>query len=307
MNNSTTTDQKVPWDISDIIIGGVVVASLVLSFFAFVRLEAEDLFDGRLLEAAAPVLAGVGLVLVALAAAKIAKAPIYPILWCAIAVGAALLTIEIVEYSVDAIQSLEILETAALTVSGPVGLTVTAWVFTMGKHNATLADLRINLPFRPTRSLVLRVLGALGLGVLIWFGAFLLIIGWGLALDSFDAPDFLESSDNATSLLEQLNNIWWLAFLLACVATPIAEELFFRSFLLAGLNKRLGVVLGVVISAFIFAVIHTPGVGTGIIMPLFIMGIALSIIYLKTRSVLMSIIIHSMHNTISLVVASNPV
>lgn len=307
MNNSTTTDQKVPWDISDIVVGGVVVASLVLSFFALVRLSAEDLFDGRLLDAAVPVLTGVVFILVALAVAKIAKAPIYPILWCAILVGAALLTIEILEYSLDAIQSLETLRTATLTFSGPVGLTVTAWTFTRGKHNATLDDLRLSIPFRPTRSLLLRVLGALSLGVLIWFVAFLLIIGWGLALDSFDAPDFLESSDNATSLLEQLNNIWWLAFLLACVATPIAEELFFRSFLLAGLNKRLGVVLGVVISAFIFAAIHTPGVGTGIIIPLFIMGIALSIIYLRTRSVLVSIVIHSMHNTISLVAASNPV
>ena len=307
MNNSTTTDQKVPWDISDIVVGGVVVASLVLSFFALVRLSAEDLFDGRLRDAAVPVLTGVVFILVALAVAKIAKAPIYPILWCAIAVGAALLTIEIVEYSLDAIQSLETLRTSALIISGPIALIVAAWTFTKGKHNATLDDLRLSIPFRPTRSLLLRVLGALLLGVLIWFVAFLLIIGWGLALDSFDAPDFLESSDNATSLLEQLNNIWWLAFLLACVATPIAEELFFRSFLLAGLNKRLGVVLGVVISAFIFAAIHTPGVGTGIIIPLFIMGIALSIIYLKTRSVLVSIVIHSMHNTISLAAASNPV
>lgn len=296
MNNSTT-DQKAPWGIRDIIAGGVVAASLILSFFALVRLSTEDLFDGRLLDAAVPVLTGVGFILVALAVAKITKAPIYPILWCAILVGAALLTIDIVENLVDAIQSLETLRTAALIISGPVALIVAAWTFTKGKHSATSEHLRLNIPDRPIRSLLI--------GISIWLAAFLLVIAWGLALESFDAPDFLVPPDNSTSLLEQLDNIWWLAVLLACVAAPVAEEIFFRSFLLAGLSKRLGTVLGVVISSVAFATIHTPGIGTGIIMPVFILGIALSIIYLKTRSVWVSIVIHSMHNTISLAAASN--
>lgn len=270
---------------------------LILSFFALAQLSAEDLFDGRLLDAAVPVLTGVGFILVALAVAKITKAPIYPILWCAILVGAALLTIDIVENLVDAIQSLETLRTAALIISGPIALIVAAWTFTKGKHNATSEHLRLNIPDRPIRSLLI--------GISIWLGAFLLVIAWGLALESFDAPDFLVPPDNSTSLLEQLDNIWWLAVLLACVAAPVAEEIFFRSFLLAGLSKRLGTVLGVVISSIAFATIHTPGIGTGIIMPVFILGIALSIIYLKTRSVWVSIVIHSMHNTISLAAASN--
>lgn len=296
MNNSTT-DQKVPWGIRDIVAGGVVATCLILSFFALAQLSAEDLFDGRLRDAAVPVLTGVGFILVALAVAKIAQAPIYLILWCAILAGAALLTIDIVENLIDAIQSLETLRTAALIVSGPVGLTVTVWTFTKGKHNATSDHLRLNIPDRPIRSLLI--------GISIWLGAFLLVIAWGLALESFDAPDFLVPPDNSTSLLEQLDNIWWLAVLLACVAAPVAEEIFFRSFLLAGLSKRLGTVLGVVISSIAFAAIHTPGIGTGIIMPVFILGIALSIIYLKTRSVWVSIVIHSMHNTISLAAASN--
>ena len=217
MNNSTT-DNKVPWGIRDIIAGGVVATCLILSFFALVRLSAEDLFDGRLLDAAVPVLTGVGFILVALAVAKISKAPIYPILWCAILVGVALLMIDIVENSSDAIQSLETLRTATLIISGPLALIVTAWTFTKGKHNATSDHLRLNIPDRPIIFLLL--------GVLIWLGAFLLVIAWNLALESFDAPDFLVPPDNSTSLLEQLNNIWWLAILLACVAAPVAEEFF---------------------------------------------------------------------------------
>jgi hypothetical protein len=78
---------------------------------------------------------------------------------------------------------------------------------------------------------------------------------------------------------------------------PLAEETFFRGFLLGSLAPRLGGAGAAVVSSLLFALAHlTPGV----MVPIFILGLLLSWLYLKTRSIVPGLIAHSAQNALAL-------
>ena len=77
---------------------------------------------------------------------------------------------------------------------------------------------------------------------------------------------------------------------------PFAEEVFFRGFVLAGLAVHLGVPRAIGISSLLFALAHlTPGV----IVPIFIFGVLLAWLYLKTRSIVPGLVAHSAQNALA--------
>lgn len=80
--------------------------------------------------------------------------------------------------------------------------------------------------------------------------------------------------------------------LLAVVAAPLLEELLFRGFMcrtmLAFWSKR-NAVLG---SALIFAIVH-PGTSFP---PVFLLGIATAVLYLRSRSVVPGMVLHALYN-----------
>ena len=77
---------------------------------------------------------------------------------------------------------------------------------------------------------------------------------------------------------------------------PLVEEIFFRGFVLAGLVARLGIARGMAISCLLFAVAH---LSLGLIIPIFIFGILLSWLYLKTRSIIPGLMAHSAQNALA--------
>jgi ABC-2 type transport system permease protein len=80
--------------------------------------------------------------------------------------------------------------------------------------------------------------------------------------------------------------------LLAVVAAPILEELLFRGFMcrtMLGFWSKRNAVLG---SALIFAVVH-PGPSFP---PVFLLGLAAAILYLRSRSVVPGMILHALYN-----------
>lgn len=74
---------------------------------------------------------------------------------------------------------------------------------------------------------------------------------------------------------------------------PFAEEILFRGFILAGLISWLGEVRAAVISAALFAAAH---IEISSMIPIFILGIILAWLYLRTRSLWPPIIAHSLWN-----------
>lgn len=82
---------------------------------------------------------------------------------------------------------------------------------------------------------------------------------------------------------------------LACFAGPVFEEIFFRGFCYPALKKRWGVTAGLVLSASFFALIHQNAFA---FFPIFILGLGLGYLYEKRGTLIPSIVLHVIHNSI---------
>ncbi len=80
------------------------------------------------------------------------------------------------------------------------------------------------------------------------------------------------------------------------VVAPIVEETMFRGVLMPALMSRWGRAGGMVVSSAIFALLH-PNLPEGFL-PLFGIGLAFAIVFSKRRTLLPSIVMHSVHNGI---------
>jgi uncharacterized protein len=89
---------------------------------------------------------------------------------------------------------------------------------------------------------------------------------------------------------------------LAIVFAPFMEELFFRGFLYPVLARRLGVLLGVVLTALVFAFIHVfEYKAWGPVLIIFLVGMVLTVVRAQLKSVAASFIVHSMYNGIPII------
>ncbi|MCF6159202.1 MAG: CPBP family intramembrane metalloprotease [wastewater metagenome] len=81
------------------------------------------------------------------------------------------------------------------------------------------------------------------------------------------------------------------------ILAPVMEEILFRGFLLPALKNTFGSRYAIVISAFLFAGIHMDMFA---ILQIFILGLLLGYVYEKTQTLAAPIIIHVLHNSLTL-------
>ena len=110
--------------------------------------------------------------------------------------------------------------------------------------------------------------------------------------------NLIENQNGSNPLLEiVLNNNNFLSFILLFLTTtllaPLFEEIIFRGILLPTLSRDFGIILGILSSAFIFALAH---LSLGEMPPLFVLGIGLGITRIASGSLLSSVIMHSLWN-----------
>ncbi len=86
-------------------------------------------------------------------------------------------------------------------------------------------------------------------------------------------------------------------FLFVGLLGPVMEEIFFRGFVYTALRSRFGIPRGILISAIIFAALH---MNIGAFFPILALGILLSYIYEKTGTLISSITMHILHNSLVL-------
>ena len=108
----------------------------------------------------------------------------------------------------------------------------------------------------------------------------------------------ISNQNGSNPLLEiVLNNNNYLSFFLLLVTTtllaPLFEEIIFRAILLPTLSRNFGVISGIIVSAFIFALAH---LSLGEMPPLFVLGIGLGITRVASGSLFSSVIMHSLWN-----------
>ena len=110
--------------------------------------------------------------------------------------------------------------------------------------------------------------------------------------------NLIDNQNGSNPLLEiVLNNSNNLSFILLFVTTtllaPLFEEIIFRGILLPTLSRDFGIIMGIIVSAFIFALAH---LSLGEMPPLFVLGIGLGITRIASGSLLSSVIMHSLWN-----------
>ena len=128
-----------------------------------------------------------------------------------------------------------------------------------------------------------------------WLAATLALVaasdGLTLLLDRPLVPEFMSNIYQTAGFLP----LFWFAIV---IMAPVFEEVFFRGFMFAGLERsRLGGVGAIVLTALAWAVIHLQydlyGIAT-----IFVLGLLLGAVRLKTGSVLLTI---GLHTTINLI------
>lgn len=82
---------------------------------------------------------------------------------------------------------------------------------------------------------------------------------------------------------------------LACVMGPVLEEIFFRGFCYPAFKKRWGVKWALILSAAFFSLIHQNAFA---FLPVFVLGLALGYLYEKRGTLIPSIVLHVVHNSI---------
>lgn len=87
-----------------------------------------------------------------------------------------------------------------------------------------------------------------------------------------------------------------ITLLLVAVVGPVAEEIFFRGFVLTGLLRRFGVARALLLSSLLFGAFH---IDPGAILLTFMLGLVLGWVYLKTGSIWPAIFAHSLHNAVA--------
>jgi uncharacterized protein len=88
-----------------------------------------------------------------------------------------------------------------------------------------------------------------------------------------------------TSLLQ-----YGLIFFVVAVFAPLVEEIIFRGIMVERFGAKYGFKSAVILSSFLFGVLHMDVIGA------FVFGLVLSILYLRTRSLLLPFLVHAANN-----------
>lgn len=120
---------------------------------------------------------------------------------------------------------------------------------------------------------------------------------WGLVLQAFGI-ELPGSNIDPTSLLPSGPVGVTFTVLTACVLAPLAEEIVFRGVLLPAFARRWGETAGIVVSSAAFAAVH---IYPFAMVPIFALAWVLARLFLRSRTLWLPIVAHSLFNTIGVV------
>ena len=132
-------------------------------------------------------------------------------------------------------------------------------------------------------------------------GFIIIAVSQYLMLHVFSFESATEQKEQLGSLRLQ-NSIQSIIYVLSvAIITPVKEEILFRGILYRFLEKRYNFLVSIIISSFIFGILHG-----GLLITATIMGMVFAMLYKKTQSIIPSIILHIVWNllvSISMIVS----
>lgn len=191
----------------------------------------------------------------------------------------------------------------ALFNGGPLSVAGTLLLITSTQIG--LLSVTAGLVAAPRALAGVRLLGRLGLGRSLLLGLAMSIPAWlvaqllaTVAAVVLQALGFSPDLGVADTVIARGDpTVILLAFLLVA---PVAEEIFFRGVVFNAWEREHGPWVAVVGSAALFAVIHT---SLFALVPIFALGIALALVYRRTRSLVATMAMHAGFNAISVTIA----
>ncbi len=163
---------------------------------------------------------------------------------------------------------------------------VAVWLFGVRKYGASWSK----LGFRPASFSTLILSGAVlffGLLVNVLYAVGIRALG----LESLLPPQVLPAFTTELPMLA-------VVAVLAAVIAPVVEEAFFRGFVFPALRQRLGTVVAALGSAALFSLAHAQ---PGVVVPVFVLGLALVWLFARTGSLLPCVLVHSSYNLLGVV------
>ncbi|MEK3979776.1 type II CAAX endopeptidase family protein [Psychrobacillus sp. FSL K6-2836] len=112
------------------------------------------------------------------------------------------------------------------------------------------------------------------------------------------------TENTKTESLQNNMGIWSIiiAFVSAAIISPVYEEIFYRGFLYRWFRVKWGVQAGILLSSFVFTLVHIPTYNA---LPInFLSGAIFSWTYEKTKSIYPGMIIHAVFNGIAVVLTA---
>jgi membrane protease YdiL (CAAX protease family) len=139
---------------------------------------------------------------------------------------------------------------------------------------------------------VQRIWPAVGWAVLVLIGFYLITF----LLSLIDKPD----DQQLVKDVKGEDSFGLLAgyFVLICLIAPFVEEFFFRGFIYTVLWKRLGPIIGALITGAVFGLGHAPAPVVSLV-ALGVFGFGLCLLYWRTGSIVPGMALHALNNSIT--------
>jgi membrane protease YdiL (CAAX protease family) len=128
-----------------------------------------------------------------------------------------------------------------------------------------------------------------------YFTSITAVVIYNAAINALGLDDLLPSQQLPDAYFD---HDWLVAMIgfSVVVAAPVAEEIFFRGFIFAGLRRRMPFVAAGLISGVLFSLAHTD---PGLILPFTLVGLVLAFAYERTGSLYAAIGVHFIFNALS--------
>jgi membrane protease YdiL (CAAX protease family) len=131
--------------------------------------------------------------------------------------------------------------------------------------------------------------------------AYVGIIVYAVVLVALGAEGAVPEQEEVDQLFEH-RAVLPLAFLATVIMAPLAEEIFFRGFVFAGLVRPLGVAPAMLASGLLFGAFHVTDVDTvGLVVPFGFIGALFAWLYYRTGSLWPSVLTHLLFNLVSFI------
>lgn len=168
-------------------------------------------------------------------------------------------------------------------------MTFSVWLFGVERHRVPWRALGLRRPVGRWSMVLPWLALLLSLTFLAGYGLVITVLG----LD-FLIPEPIPADALGEGVYRPINTVS------IGVLGPIAEEVFFRGFMLAAMVRRFGTLKGSALGSAVFSASH---VRIGVFVPFFVSGLLLAWLYLKTQSIWPPIVAHAAQNLLAISLA----